>query len=220
MTLPAGRRRARFPPPAEADPAVPSPQISPLRFMVQFPEGRSCWIDLTESPAPAVGRELGRALSEMAQVGGRIRSVGSARSHQGAIRLFLGFLDAQEPTTEAGLVQVTPAMLDAFEVHLYGRSTSARTAFSTLTMVVALLRQVRDTRPALLHDDLPARLRLVGRRPLPPPAPGRGPLPAGGRRGAAGGLPRAGPPDGAQADGGRTGPARRWHRPAPGRLGR
>ena len=67
------------------------------------------------------------------------------------------------------LRELTPTLLDEFESHLYSQSTLApRSASGRFSVLVAMLRHLRETMPSALHPGMPARLRFIGRRPRLP----------------------------------------------------
>ncbi|MFE2998035.1 hypothetical protein ACFXG4_23860 [Nocardia sp. NPDC059246] len=146
--------------------------VSPV-FTVRFPNERECTVDLSAAACPQVARELAGAMWQLAQVGGRVRSRSTTHAYLTGIRKFDEFLTAAtEDPAQLTLADVTPQLLDRFEAQMYAHAPAPRTAFGYLTKVVALLRQLRDLRPAVLHPDMPARLRFVGRMPCPRPTAG------------------------------------------------
>ncbi|HUY51246.1 MAG TPA: hypothetical protein VMV92_37000 [Streptosporangiaceae bacterium] len=165
MTVSRGRRRARFPESAaRAEPApVPAGEdLEPLAFSLAFPDGPGCPVDFTKAACPRLMRPLLTALRQQSQVGGRIRSRGTAYGYMGALRKLDAFVAARVPSAaEMKLNDLSPDLLDAFEARLTGDVPNPRTGYGFFLSVIALLRHLRDSSPGLLHPAMPARLRFA-----------------------------------------------------------
>ena len=165
MPVSRGRRQARFPDPrpagaGEEDPAHPAGVLAPLAFSLAFPDAPGCTVDFTAASCPRLLRPLLTAMRREAQPGGRIGSRATAYSYARALRKLDAFLAGQDPAAEMDLRDLSPGLLDAFEVHLAGDVPNPRTGYGFFMNVVALLRHLRDADPAVLHPAMPARLRF------------------------------------------------------------
>jgi hypothetical protein len=165
MTVSRGRRRAQFPGPAAPAEAVAvhaGKNLDPLAFSLAFPDGPGCPVDFTEAACPRLIRPLLTALRQQSQVGGRIRSRGTAYSYMGALRKLDAFVAARVPrAAEMTMNDLSPDLLDAFESHLTEEAPNPRTGYGFFLNVIALLRHLRDSSPGLLHPAMPARLRFA-----------------------------------------------------------
>ena len=163
-------RRAQFPP-AMPEVATDSEEhIPPLVFTLRFPRDPDFNVDLSAESCPRLIRHLAAALRQMAQVGGRVATRATAYTYVGGIRKLATFLGAQvHDAGQMTLDAFTPQLLDTFESQLYATMAVPRTAYGQLAVVVAMLRHLRNTTPHLLHPDMPARLRFLGRHPYPHP---------------------------------------------------
>jgi hypothetical protein len=174
MPVSRGRRRARFPEPAagvEAAIAPPGAELAPLAFSLAFPDGPGCPVDFTAAACPRLMRPLLAALRREARVGGRIGSRATAYSYAGSLRKLDAYLAGRVPRpAEMALADLSPDLLDAFEIHLAGGVPNPRTGYGFFLNVIALLRHLRDSEPGSLHPAMPARLRFtVVATPYPRP---------------------------------------------------
>ena len=175
MPVSRGRRQARFPEPkpvagGEAD-ASPAGALGPLAFSLAFPDAPGCPVDFTQAACSRLLRPLLAALRQEAQVGGRISCRATAYTYAGALRKLDAFLAGRVPRpAEMALRDLSPDLLDAFEVHLAGDVPNPRTGYGFFMNMVALLRHVRDADPGTLHPAMPARLRFgLAATPYPRP---------------------------------------------------
>jgi hypothetical protein len=176
MPVSRGRRRARFPEPAAAtESAVAEPaggELAPLAFSVVFPGGHTCKADFTGAACPRVMRVLLTALRRESGVGGRASTRSTVYGYAGSLRKLDAFLAGRVPRpAEMTLRDLSPGLLDAFEVQLTGEVPNPRTGYGFFLNVVALLRCLRDSDPGSLHPGMPARLRFAAlSTPYPRPA--------------------------------------------------
>ncbi|KXF56760.1 hypothetical protein AXA44_32840 [Rhodococcus sp. SC4] len=173
--LVTARRRAQFPPVATngvEDEAVGfAEQIPALVFTLRFPGDPDYIVDVSAAGSPRVIGQLAAAFREMAEVGGSIGSRNTAYTYVQSFRMLAVYLTgAVLDSGRMDLRELTPTLLDEFESHLYSQSTLApRSASGRFSVLVAMLRHLRETMPSALHPGMPARLRFIGRRPCPPP---------------------------------------------------
>jgi hypothetical protein len=178
MPVSRGRRQARFPEPkpvaGDEAGAPPAGVLAPLAFSLVFPDAPGCTIDFTQAACPRLLRPLLTALRQEAQVGGRIGCRATAYAYAGALRKLDAFLAGRVPRpAEMALRDLSPDLLDAFEVHLAGDVPNPRTGYGFFMNMVALLRHVRDADPGTLHPAMPARLRFgLAATPYPRPTSG------------------------------------------------
>jgi len=165
MPVSRGRRQARFPEPepvagGEAD-VPPAGVLGPLAFSLAFPDAPGCPVDFTQAACPRLLRPLLAALRQEAKVGGRIGCRATAYTYAGALRKLDAFLADRVPRpAEIALRDLSPDLLDAFEVHLAEDVPHPRTAYGLFMNLLALLRHLRDAAPGTLHPAMPARLRF------------------------------------------------------------
>jgi hypothetical protein len=145
--------------------------LAPLAFSLAFPDAPGCPVDFTQAACPRLLRPLLAALRQEAQVGGRIGSRATAYSYAGALRKLDAFLAGRVPRPgEMTLMDLSPGLLDAFEVHLSEHVPQPRTGYGFFMNVVALLRHLRDVGPGALHPAMPAWLRFgLAATPYPRP---------------------------------------------------
>ena len=140
----------------------PEGDLQPLAFTLVFPDGPPCPVDFTRVACPRLIRPLLAALRRRSQVGGRIGSRATGYSYAGSLRKLDAFLAGRlTRPAEMSLQDLSPDLLDAFEVHLAGEVPHPRTGYGFFVNLIVLLRDLRDSMPATLHPEMPARLRFT-----------------------------------------------------------
>jgi hypothetical protein len=163
------RQRVRFPAAVEvAGSAEPVAAIGPVIFTLTF-GGIDRVVDLSEASCPRLVRPLAAALASIGGDDGAVRTYApDFQQMTRHLRVFAQFCATHAgPGDDAGLADLTPALLEAFEAGLivcYGETGSQVQAF--MRTVIRLLRLAADAAPGVLTAVVQARLGYGTSTPL------------------------------------------------------
>lgn len=154
-------RRVRFPSAVEMpEPPLPVPSIGPVAFSARY-EGKEHHFDLSDLPCQRLVRHLAGRVAAIAGEDAVQRAVTSTEGTLQHVRAFVEFIARAEPEEAEGfdLDDVTPELLEAFELHLLRElGVESSTPYTRMVHVVRLLREIGEEQEDLFDAEMRARL--------------------------------------------------------------
>ena len=163
-------RIARFGPDSGLlDDPTPSP-ITGLRFSVHARSGGTAQLDFTDLRPRALAIEAAQAIRRLSQVGGPLGARSTILAYARTVRIFFRFLVIEAPALSLSR-EIDAAHIDGFEAWLEAERKSRVNAFTLLSKMVVVFREIDANDPARVSDSLRARLCYTSARPFERPKP-------------------------------------------------
>ncbi|MAU45823.1 MAG: hypothetical protein CMP09_13540 [Yangia sp.] len=152
-----------------AEAHVPS-SVTGLRFSIVARSGGTAQLDFIDLRPRPLAIDAAQAIRRLAEVGGPLGARSSVMAYANAIRIFFAFLASEAPSLRKSR-QVEDAHIDGFEDWLDANGKSRVHAFTILSKIVVVFREIDADQPDRVSQSLRARLRYTSARRFERPRP-------------------------------------------------
>ena len=157
--------------PEDIVPEAPVPSsITGLRFSVEARSGGTAQLDFTDLRPRALAIEMAQALRRLSEVGGPLGARSTILAYARTTRIFFRYMASELPTVSSS-AQVTAQHIDGFEDWLEAEGKSRVHAFTLLSKMVVIFREIDADDPDRVAQSLRARLRYTSARSFERPKP-------------------------------------------------
>ncbi|AUQ64860.1 hypothetical protein PhaeoP57_00171 [Phaeobacter inhibens] len=144
----------------------PAPSsITGLRFCVNARSGGAAELDFTDLGPRALAIEIAQALRRLSEVGGPLGARSTILAYARTVRIFFRYMAVEAPTVSSS-GQIVAQYIDGFEAWLEAEGKSRVHAFTQLSKIVVIFREIDANDPNRVSDDLRGRLRYTSARPF------------------------------------------------------
>lgn len=144
--------------------------ITGLRFCVNARSGGAAELDFTDLRPRALAIEIAQALRRLSEVGGPLGARSTILAYARTVRIFFRYMAEEAPTVSSS-GQIVAHHIDGFEAWLETEGKSRVHAFTQLSKVVVVFREIDANDPNRVSGDLRGRLRYTSARPFERPKP-------------------------------------------------
>lgn len=149
----------------------PAPSsITGLRFCVNARSGGTAELDFTDLRPRALAIEMAQALRRLSEVGGPLGARSTILAYARTVRIFFRYMLIEAPTVSSS-GQIVAQHIDGFEAWLEAEGKGGVHAFTLLSKMVVIFREIDANDPNRVSDDLRGRLRYTSARPFERPKP-------------------------------------------------
>lgn len=142
-----------------------SSSITGLRFCVNARSGGAAELDFTDLRPRALAIEMAQALRRLSEVGGPLGARSTILAYARTVRIFFRYMAVAVPTVSSS-GQIVARHIDGFEAWLEAEGKSGVHAFTQLSKMVVIFREIDANDPNRVSDDLRGRLRYTSARPF------------------------------------------------------
>lgn len=144
----------------------PAPSsITGLRFCVNARSGGTAELDFTDLRPRALAIEMAQALRRLSEVGGPLGARSTILAYARTVRIFFRYMAVEAPTVSSS-GQIVAQHIDGFEAWLEAEGKSGVHAFTQLSKMVVIFREIDADDPDWVSQSLHARLRYTSARPF------------------------------------------------------
>ena len=144
----------------------PAPSsITGLRFCVNARSGGAVELDFADLRPRALAIEMAQALRRLSEVGGPLGARSTILAYARTVRIFFRYMASEVPTVSSS-GQITAQHIDGFEAWLEAEGKSRVHAFTLLSKMIVIFREIDANDPNRISDDLRGRLRYTSARPF------------------------------------------------------
>lgn len=144
----------------------PAPSsITGLRFCVNARSGGLAELDFTDLRPRALAIEMAQALRRLSEVGGPLGARSTILAYARTVRIFFRYMAVEAPTVSSS-GQLVAQHIDGFEAWLEAEGKSGVHAFTQLSKMVVVFREIDADDPDRVSQSLRARLRYTSAQPF------------------------------------------------------
>ena len=144
--------------------------VTGLRFSIVARSGGTAQIDFTDLKPRPLAIEMAQAIRRLSEVGGPLGARSTILAYARTVRIFFRYLWVEAKAFSSSR-QIEVAHIDGFEAWLEAEGKSGVHAFTLLSKIVVIFREIDANDPNRVSDGLRGRLRYTSARPFECPRP-------------------------------------------------
>ena len=144
--------------------------VTGLRFSVEARSGGSAYLDFTDLRPRTLAIDTAQAIRRLSEVGGPLGARSTILAYANTLRIFFDYLRSEVPEL-AACPQIGAAHIDGFEGWLEAKGKSRVHAFTRLSKIVVVFREIDANDPDRVSQSLRDRLRYTSAQPFERPRP-------------------------------------------------
>ena len=151
------------------EPHTPS-SVTGLRFSFEARSGGSVCLDFTDLRPRSLAIDMAQAIRRLSEVGGPLGARSTILAYTNTLRIFFDYLGSEVPDLTV-CRQINSTHIDGFEKWLAAEGKSRIHAFTRLSKIVVVFREIDANDPDCISQNLRDRLRYTSAQPFERPRP-------------------------------------------------